>query len=371
MATSASAETPHSPALTRLTAGPLRVLVSLIVPAITFLVLRWAFIFMRNTEANRVAIAIVALIIGVVGVWALYLVTDNLVSILPEGIRETVRPFVFVGPALVILTVYLVYPVVRTVSLSFFGPRSEEFVGLQNYAFALTSDDMLLALRNNVLWLIFVTSFVVSLGLIIAVLVDRIGRWEPIAKSFIFLPMAISAVGASVIWKFVYSFQPIQLPQIGLLNAVYTGLGGDPQGWLILKPWNNFFLIVIMIWILTGFAMVVLSAAIKGVPGELLEAARMDGASEIRIFFGVIVPYIRGTLITITTTVLIMVLKVFDIVFVMTGGQFDTEVIANRMYREMFTFGNFGRSSALAVILLLAVIPIMIYNVRSLEQSRR
>jgi alpha-glucoside transport system permease protein len=371
MATSIPVETPRSPALNRLTAGPLRVLISLIVPAITFLVLRWAFIFMRDTEANRISIAIVALIIGVVGVWALYLVTDNLVSILPEGIRETVRPFVFVGPALVILTVYLVYPVALTVYLSFFGPRSEEFVGLANYAFALTSDDMLLALRNNVLWLIFVTSFVVSLGLIIAVLVDRIGRWEPIAKSLVFLPMAISAVGASIIWKFVYSFQPIQRPQIGLLNAIFTTLGGDPQGWLILKPWNNFFLIVIMIWILTGFAMVVLSAAIKGVPGELLEAARIDGASEIRIFLGVIVPYIRGTIITISTTILIMVLKVFDIVFVMTGGQFDTEVIANRMYREMFTFGNFGHSSALAVILLVAVIPIMIYNVRSLEQSRR
>ena len=371
MATSIPVETPRSPALNRLTAGPLRVLISLIVPAITFLVLRWAFIFMRDTEANRISIAIVALIIGVVGVWALYLVTDNLVSILPEGIRETVRPFVFVGPALVILTVYLVYPVALTVYLSFFGPRSEEFVGLANYAFALTSDDMLLALRNNVLWLIFVTSFVVSLGLIIAVLVDRIGRWEPIAKSLVFLPMAISAVGASIIWKFVYSFQPIQRPQIGLLNAIFTSLGGDPQGWLILKPWNNFFLIAIMIWILTGFAMVVLSAAIKGVPGELLEAARIDGASEIRIFLGVIVPYIRGTLITISTTILIMVLKVFDIVFVMTGGQFDTEVIANRMYREMFTFGNFGHSSALAVILLVAVIPIMIYNVRSLEQSRR
>lgn len=371
MATSIPVETPRSPALNRLTAGPLRVLISLIVPAITFLMLRWAFIFMRDTEANRISIAIVALIIGVIGVWALYLVTDNLVSILPEGIRETVRPFVFVGPALVILTVYLVYPVALTVYLSFFGPRSEEFVGLANYVFALTSDDMLLALRNNVLWLIFVTSFVVSLGLIIAVLVDRIGRWEPIAKSLVFLPMAISAVGASIIWKFVYSFQPIQRPQIGLLNAIFTTLGGDPQGWLILKPWNNFFLIAIMIWILTGFAMVVLSAAIKGVPGELLEAARIDGASEIRIFLGVIVPYIRGTLITISTTILIMVLKVFDIVFVMTGGQFDTEVIANRMYREMFTFGNFGHSSALAVILLVAVIPIMIYNVRSLEQSRR
>jgi alpha-glucoside transport system permease protein len=371
MATTATAETPRPSVTTLLTTGPLRLLVSLVVPLITFLVLRWAFIYLRDTEANRISIAVVALIIGVAGVWALYLVTDNLVSLLPEAVRETIRPFVFVGPALVILAVYLVYPAVRTVYLSFFDARSEGFVGLDNYAFAVTSPDMLLALRNNLLWIVFVTSFVVSLGLVIAVLVDRIGRWEPVAKSFIFLPMAISAVGASIIWKFVYSFQPIQRPQIGLLNAIYTALGGEPQGWLILRPWNNFFLIVIMIWILTGFAMVVLSAAIKGVPEELLEAARIDGAGEIRIFFGVIVPYIRGTLITISTTVMIMVLKVFDIVFVMTAGQHETEVIANRMYREMFTFGNFGRASALAVVLLVAIIPIMVYNVRSSEQTRR
>lgn len=359
------------PALSRLAAGVLRILASLILPAITFLALRWSFAFMRDTEANKLAVGAVALIIGVGAVWVLYLVTDNLVSLLPDSLRETVRPFVFVGPALVILAVYLVYPAVRTIYLSFLDGRSETFVGLENYAFALTSPDMLIALRNNVLWLVFVTGSVVSLGLVIAVMVDRIGRWESVAKSLIFLPMAISAVGAAVIWKFVYSFQPIQRAQIGLLNAVVTALGGDPQGWLILKPWNNFFLIVIMIWFLTGFAMVVLSAAIKGVPAELLEASRMDGAGEIRIFFGVIIPYIRGTIVTISTTVLIMVLKVFDIVFVMTSGQYDTEVIANRMYREMFTYGNFGRSSALAVVLLVAVVPIMIYNVRSLEQSRR
>ena len=371
MTTATPAQTPRPPATSWLAAGSLRILVSLIVPLITFLVLRWAFIFMRDTEASKLAIGVVALIIGVGGVWALFLVTDNLVSILPDRIRESVRPFVFVGPALVILTAYVIYPTLRTVYLSFLDARSQNFVGLENYAFALTSGEMLIALRNNVLWLIFVTGFVVSLGLVVSVLVDRIGRWEPIAKSFIFLPMAISAVGASVIWKFVYSFQPIQRPQIGLLNAIYTALGGDPQGWLILKPWNNFFLLAIMIWVLTGFAMVVLSAAIKGVPAELLEASRIDGASEIRIFFGVIIPYIRGTLITITTTVLIMVLKVFDIVFVMTNGQFETEVIANRMYREMFSFGNYGHASALAVVLLVAVIPVMIYNVRSLEQSRR
>jgi len=371
MTTSASAETPPTSTLSNLTAGPLRIVVSLVVPVITFFLLRGAFIFMRDVNANKILVGIVALIIGVGGVWALYLVTDNLVSILPDRIRESIRPFVFVGPAIVILLGYLVYPTVRTVYLSFLDARSQNFVGLDNYAFALTSSEMLIALRNNLLWLVFVTSFVVSLGLVISVLVDRIGRWEPVAKSFIFLPMAISAVGASVIWKFVYSFQPIQRPQIGLLNAIYTALGGDPQGWLILKPWNNFFLLAIMIWVLTGFAMVVLSAAIKGVPAELLEASRIDGANEVRIFFGVIIPYIRGTLITITTTVLIMVLKVFDIVFVMTNGQFDTEVIANRMYREMFSFGNYGHASALAVVLLAAVVPVMIYNVRSLETSRR
>lgn len=352
------------------TTGPLRIVVSLIVPVITFLVLRWSFIFMRDTEANKLLIGVVALVIGVGAVWALFLVTDNLVSLLPKSIRESVRPFVFVGPALVIISLYLIYPTLRTAYLSFFDARSEIFVGLDNYIFAVTSPDMLIALRNNVLWMVFVTSFVVSLGLIIAVMADRLGRWEPIAKSFIFLPMAISAVGASVIWKFIYSFQPASLPQIGLLNAVYTWLGGEPQGWLILKPWNNLFLIVIMIWILTGFAMVVISAAVKGVPAELLEASRIDGATEIQIFFKVIIPYIRGTLLTITTTVLIMVLKVFDIIFVMTSGQNETEVIANRMFREMFTFRNFGRSGALAMVLLLAVIPVMIYNVRSLNSAR-
>ena len=370
MAESATVE-PKQSLLVKVISWVPRIIISLIVPVLGFLALRWSFTYMRDADANKILVAIVALVVGVGAVWALYLFTDYIVSLLPEGIRETIRPFVFVGPALVILTVYLVYPLVETLYRSFFDARSENFVGLENYAFALTNPEMTIAFRNNVLWLIVVTSFVVGLGLIVAVMVDRIGRWEPIAKAFIFLPMAISAVGASVIWKFVYSFQPIQRPQIGLLNAILTSLGGDPQGWLILKPWNNLFLIFIMIWILTGFAMVVLSAAVKGVPAELLEASRIDGASEVRIFFSVIIPTIRGTLITITITVLIMVLKVFDIVFVMTSGQHDTEVIANRMFREMFTFRNFGRGSALAVFLLLAVIPVIIYNIRDFEATRR
>jgi alpha-glucoside transport system permease protein len=354
-----------------LTTGPLRVAVSFIVPVIAFLVLRWSFIFMRDSEASKLVIGAVALIVGVGGVWIIYIVTDDLVSRLPAAIRERVRPFVFVGPALVILSAYVVYPTIHTLFISFRDAKSESFVGLENYIFAFTDPKMLIVLRNNLLWLIFVTGFAVGLGLVIAVMVDRIGRWEPVAKSVIFLPMAISAVGASVIWKFIYYFQPPGRNQTGLLNAIVVTLGGDPQGWLLLRPWNNFFLIIVMIWLLTGFCMVVLSAAVKSVPGELLEAARIDGANEVRIFFSVIIPYIRGTILTVATTVLIMVLKVFDIVFVMTSGQHNTEVLANRMYAEMFKFRHFGRGSTLAVILFVAVIPFIIYNIRTLREARR
>jgi alpha-glucoside transport system permease protein len=354
-----------------LATGVLRVVVSIIVPVLTFVALYASFVFMRDSDASRLLIAVVALIVGVFGVWLVYIGTDMVVSLLPRGMRERVRPYVFVGPALVILTLYVVWPAVNSLILSFQDAKAAEWVGLENYVFIFTDPKMLIVLRNNVLWLIFVTAFAVSIGLIIAVMADRVGKWESVVKALIFLPMAISAVGASVIWKFVYAFRPAGATQIGLLNAVVTALGGDPQGWLLLRPWNNFFLIAVMIWLLTGFCMVVISAAVKGVPGELLEAARMDGASEVRIFFQVIIPSIRGTLLTITTTVLIMVIKVFDIVFVMTSGQFGTQVIANRMYQELFTFRNFGRGSALAIVLFIAIIPFIIYNVRSVREARR
>ncbi len=354
-----------------LTTGPLRVGVSLVVPVIAFLLLRWSFIFMRDSEASKFLIGLVALIVGVLGVWLIYFATDELVSLLPENLKERVRPYVFVGPAMVVLAIYVVFPAVNTLYFSFLDAKSDNFVGLENYVFSFTDPAMLIVLRNNLLWLIFATSFAVGLGLVIAVMADRIGRWESVVKSLIFLPMAISAVGASVIWKFVYAYQPPGRTQIGLLNAVVVALGGEPLGWLLIRPWNNFFLIIVMIWLLTGFCMVVLSAAVKGVPGELLEAARIDGASEVRIFFSVIIPSIRGTLLTITTTVLIMVIKVFDIVFVMTSGQFGTEVIANRMFAEMFKFRNFGRGSALAILLFIAIIPFIIYNLRSVREARR
>lgn len=354
-----------------LTTGPLRLIVSLIIPVIAFLLLRWSFIFMRDSDANRLLIGLVALLVGVGGVWLLFWVTNNLVEQLPDQIRSSLQPYVFVGPGVVILTVYLVYPVFNSIYLSFLDARSENFVGLDNWIYTFTNTGSLIAFRNNILWMIVVTGFAVSIGLVIAVMVDRIGRWESVAKSLVFLPMAISAVGASIIWRFMYYPSPITKPQIGLINAIIVALGGEPITFLILEPINNFALMAVMIWMVTGFAMVVLSAAVKGVPAELFEAARLDGASEIQIFFRVIIPYIRGTILTITTTIVIMVLKVFDIVFVMaSGGQYDTDVIANQMYKEFFVFGHYGRGSVLALIMLIAVIPVIISNIRSLSSRR-
>ncbi len=353
-----------------LSLGPARVAVSVLIPMMAFVLLRWSFIFMRDSNASKFLIGLVAIVVGIFGVWILYLSMNNVANRLPVKYRDGLLPFIFVGPALAILGTYLVYPTIHTFILSFLNRKGNAFIGFKNYAFALTDPSMLITLRNNLLWLIVVTFFTVSLGLVIAVMVDRV-KAEKIAKSLIFMPMAISFVGAAVIWRFIYYYQPAGQAQIGLLNAIVVGLGGDPVGWLIQRPWNNFFLIVIMIWLQTGYAMVILSAAVKGVPVSLLEAARIDGANEVRIFFQVTIPYILSTILTVTTTILIMVLKIFDIVFVMTSGQFDTSVVAFRMYKESFVFRNFGRGSALAVVLLIAVIPILIWNIHSLRENRR
>ncbi len=277
-------------------------------------------------------------------------------------------PWLYMAPALLILGVYLVYPIVGTVYYSFFDKRSEHFVGWANYKWALTSKVMHIAFRNNILWLIFFTVFVVGFGLVLAVLADRV-RYESPLKSVIFLPMAISFVGAGVIWKFVYAYRPKGAPQIGLLNAIITALGGEPVGWLVNRHVNNFALIVVGIWVWTGFCMVVLSAAYKGIPRELLEAARVDGATEWQTFRYVTLPLMVPTSAVVTTTMVINVLKVFDIVYVMTNGDFGTEVLANRMYKEMFNFRNYGRASAIAVILLLAIIPVMLINIRRFQEE--
>ncbi|MFP4152588.1 MAG: carbohydrate ABC transporter permease [Alkalispirochaeta sp.] len=349
---------------------PLQVILSLVVAAVLVVVFAWSFNFMRNEDAPKLLIAVVALVVGVGGIWALYLTVDNLITQLPIHIRDLLRPYVFITPAFLILFVYIIYPSIRTIWISFFdftrGGSPTNF-GIQNYAAAFQDPALLTAIRNNILWLIFVPLFSVSFGLVIAVLVDRI-KWEKYAKSLVFLPMAISFVGASVIWRFIY-YRANFGQQIGLLNAIVVALGGEPVGWLRMDPWNTFFLIVIMIWLQTGFAMVILSSAVKGVPSSLLEAARIDGAGEFRIFFQVIIPYVSGTILTVTTTIVILVLKVFDVVFVMTSGRFRTDVVANMMYNQMFTRGQYGRGAALAVIIFIAVTPVMIRNIRSLNKA--
>ncbi len=348
-----------------------RVLISLIVPVLTFVILWQGYIFLRDSDAPQVIIVLVAIIWGVGGVALLFYVSNWLVEKLPGLWLQRLQPFVFVGPALALLMWFLALPVVRTLYLSFIDETGLKFVGFENYIFAFTDRIMLEAFRNNFLWMVVGTSVSVILGLLIAVLADR-SKYESVYKAIIFLPMAISFVGSGVIWKFIYAYkgEGVGIQEIGLLNAIVMALGGQSQAWLLMPPWNNFFLIVIMVWMQTGYAMVLLSSAIKGIPAELLEAARVDGASEIQAFFKITIPYIQGTLITVTTTILIFSLKLFDIVRVMTGGNNGTNVIANEFYIQRFTYNNSGRASAIAIVLLIAVIPVMIYNLRQFRERK-
>lgn len=280
------------------------------------------------------------------------------------------KPWLFVGPALVLIAFFLVYPTVVTIVRSFFGRGTVlfgptvQYVGLTNYRFVFTNSTMITALRNNVLWAVLFTACTVGFGLTLAVLLDRV-KYEKIVKSIIFIPAAISMVGASVIWKFMYAWRPAGQDQIGFLNAIVVAFGGEPLGWLMMRPWiNNICLIVVGIWMWTGFCMVILSAAYKSIPKQLLEAARIDGASEWRVFRNVLLPLLAPTAAVVATTMVVQVLKIFDIIFAMTNGNWATEVIANRMYKEMFIFNNYGRASAIAVVLLLLIIPFMVFNIR-------
>ena len=228
---------------------------------------------------------------------------------------------------------------------------------------------MVEAIRNNVFWLVLGTGFSTGAGLLVAILAER-ATYARVAKILIFLPMAISFVGAGIIWKFVYAYKPEGADQIGFLNGIVTALGFPPQSWLTALPANTFFLILILIWSQTGFAMVILSAALNGVPDELREAARIDGASEVQVYRRVVIPYIRGSIVTVSTTIAILTLKIFDIVVTMTGGNFGTEVIATLQFKQMFQFFDNGRGSALAIILLIAVTPVVWYNLRQFGEQR-
>jgi len=361
-----------------------------------------------------------------------------------EKTRESIRPWLFVGPALLILFVYLVFPAIQTFYLSFGDKQGnvnitvpvypevvndfnvntttplnvdrilvirdaivedypamadivaedfaglatngdgidylfkvggveleQDFVLLRNYEWAFNpdNDQFWESVRNNLLWLLVPVMSTVF-GLLIAILADNV-RWGTIVKSFIFLPMAISFIGASVIWRFVYYYKGADIPQIGLLNAIIVALGGEPQPWITFQPWNNFLLMIILIWVQTGFAMVLMSAALRGVPEETKEAARIDGANEVRLFFNIIIPQIMSTILVVLTTITITVLKVFDIVQAMTNGQSGTQVMANLMFNEMFRGQDDGHSSVVSIILMLAVVPILVWNIRQFQKQEQ
>ena len=352
-------------------ARAMRVLPVVAVVVVAVVLAPWSFNFLRDSEASRLLVVAVAIAIGVGGVFFMSWAMDRIVDWLPGRWSETMRPYVFIGPALVTLTVFLVYPVINTVISSFKDANGSHFVGLDNYRFVFTDESMLRSIRNTAGWVILVPLFAVSVGLLFATLADRLTRGEAVAKSIIFLPMAISFVGAAVTWRLIYAYRPSVFgSQIGLMNGIKQGLGQEPVAWLGERPWNNLLLMVIMVWIQTGFAMVVLSAAIKAIPDEIIEAARIDGASEFQVFRRIIVPSILPTIVVVTTYMVINALKVFDIVFVMGNAEANgTEVIAERMIRWFFLNGNEGYGAAIAVVLFVAVIPVMIWNVRRFREQ--
>lgn len=316
---------------------------------------------------------LVTAVVAVVGVPAALvgyiLLSERLIQVLPEKRQGRIRPWFWIAPAILFLFVFLIYPTINTIVLSFLDAQSKNFVGLDNYIWFIQDRGTIEALRNSVLWVVFMTAGVVGLGLLIAILVDRV-RYEPIAKSVIFVPLAISFVAAGIIWQFMYQYQDPSRPQTGTLNALIGLVGLGPTRFTQEEPLNNFALIFIGIWMWTGFAMVILSAGLKGISTELLEAARVDGANEWQVFKGIILPLLMPTIFVVGTTIVITALKSFDIVFTVTNGNFGTDVIAREMWQQMFTPpGNFGRASAVAIVLLLAIIPFMAINVKRFREQ--
>lgn len=285
-----------------------------------------------------------------------------------------IRPWLFLFPALAALGLYLAYPVVETLRLSLterVPGGGYTWVGLDNYRQMAREPKFWEALQNNFFWLLIVPAMSTMFGLLAAQLTDRI-KWGNLAKSLIFMPMAISFVGAAVIWKLIYDARPIEQDQIGVLNALYLFFGGDaPVTWLTIPFWNSFFLMAVLIWIQTGFAMVILSAALRGIPEETIEAAIVDGAGPFQIFFKIKMPQISGTIVVVWTTITLVVLKVFDIVFAMTNGQWNTQVLANYMYDKLFRANDWGVGSASAMVIMLLVMPILIWNVRNARREMR
>jgi alpha-glucoside transport system permease protein len=327
---------------------------------------------------EQVGQALITIIIGVGGCafwyWASNTVLDSIYP--PRGTNaganinkaNLIRPWLFVGPAVVILAAYLIYPVFNTFVRSFMDKSSSHFVGFKNFAWLLSDGKFHESMLNQFLWLLVVPALATFFGLLAAQLTDRI-RWGNFGKSMIFMPMAISFVGAGVIWKFVYANS--EGNQIGLLNAIVQAMGGEAHHWLQSAFWNNFFLMIVLVWIQAGFAMVILSAALRGIPEDTIEAAIIDGANPFQIFMKIKVPQIAGTIGVVWTTITITVLKVFDIVYVMTNGEWGTQVLANMMYDLLFDQSDYGRGSAVAIVIMFLVLPIMWWNVRNARKELR
>jgi len=322
--------------------------------------------------SSRILIAVLALLVGVGGAAALFFFLNMFIEGLPRRLSEGLIPYAFLLPGFGLIALMLIYPTLQTVNYAFANRDSTAYIGVQNFRDLFTDNAFWQTIVNNVLWLLIVPAVAVALGVVVAVLGDKLSvQGEKVAKSVIFLPMAISFVGASAIWGLVYAYNNAGQAQTGLLNAVWTALGGDPQTWLANSTarLNSVLMMVILVWLQVGFAMILLSAAIKGVPEDTIEAARIDGASEFQIFSKVVIPQIKGTMITVFITVVILVLKVFDIVYVLTNGNYSTNVIANMFFNELFANSQAGKASALVVVLLVAVLPILWYQVRHFREE--
>ncbi len=326
------------------------------------------FNLLRANFLPQVPTTIVAIVWGVASVILIFYSLNLLAQLFPSKIYNKIVPYIFIGPAVLIMGWYLFLPTLRSFMLSFMDKTSTRFVWFDNYKFLFTDRSMLVSIRNTLIWLVLGTGCSVFIGLLIAILAER-SFIEKGAKTFVFLPMSISLVGAGVIFKFMYSAKFGGAEQTGLLNAIVTFCGFEPQNWLGKAPWNNFFLIAIFVWLQTGFAMVVLSAALKAVPEEMLEAAKIDGASEFTTLIKIVIPNIRASIISVSTTILLAALKCFDIVYSMTNGMFGTEVLASQQYKQMFTFQNYGRGSAIAILILLGVSPVIYYNLREFRNK--
>jgi alpha-glucoside transport system permease protein len=292
---------------------------------------------------------------------------EQVIERIPDSVQSWIRPYFWALPAVGFATIFMVYPLVRTVVISFRNSADTDWIGWANYQYFFTFPDTLTSLRNSLLWLVFYTFFAVFFGLIIAILVDRV-RYETIAKIAIFLPVPISAVAASIIWKFMFDYQPPGTTQTGTLNALLSVAHQNPVAWLVNSTTNNAALIFVGIWTATGFCMVIISASLKAISSEVLEAARIDGANEFQIVRLVVTPLLWPTITVVGTTMIINALKTFDIVYVMTDGAYNTDVIATQMFNQL-SHNHFGRAAAVGVVLFLAIVPLLVVNIRRFQQQ--